>query len=321
MMRTRRAHLWAAGLLLLSGAILGVAGATAQVLPLSRDNVPKPSNLAEYIRDEQAAIILGKALFWDMQVGGDNVQACATCHFRAGADTRKKNQVSPGLLRVEFGPDEHGAPSAIPNPDHSFDGQGPNETLGLDDFPFRKLKDITNRESPIESDTNNVVSSAGVQYLIFGESGNPGPDPDGFYVGTGRRRGNVRRVEPRNTPTMINAVFNHRNFWDMRANNLFNGRNPFGASDPDAILYRADNPQSPVPVRVLIDNSSLASQAAGPPTNTTEMSSVGRTFPDVGRHLMRELGRRHRAERAAPPARAAPGAPARRPQRQRAGRA
>ena len=229
-----------------------------------------------------------------MQVGGDNVQACATCHFRAGADTRKKNQISPGLLRVEFGPDETGAPSAIPKPDHNFDGQGPNETLSLDDFPFRKLRDITNRESPIESDTNNVVSSAGVHYLIFEESGNPGPDPDGYYVGTGRRRGNVRRVEPRNTPTMINAVFNHRNFWDMRANNLFNGRNPFGASDPDAILYKADNPQSPVPVRVLIDNSSLASQAAGPPTNTTEMSSVGRTFPDVGRRLMRELGRRHR---------------------------
>ena len=249
MMRTRRARLWAVGLLLGSGAILGAVAARAQVPALSSVPVPKPSNLADYLRNEQAAIVLGKALFWDMQVGGDNVQACATCHFRAGADSRAKNQVSPGLLRVEFGPDENGAPSAIPKPDHNFDGQGPNETLTLEDFPFRKLQDITNRESPIESDTNNVTSSAGVHYLIFGESGNPGPDPDGFYVGTGRRRGNVRRVEPRNTPTMINAVFNHRNFWDMRAKNLFNGRNPFGASDPDAILYKADNPQSPVPVR------------------------------------------------------------------------
>ena len=38
----------------------------------------------------------------------------------------------------------------------------------------------------------------------------------------------VRRVEPRKSPTMINAVFNHRNFWDGRANNIFNGINPFG---------------------------------------------------------------------------------------------
>ena len=33
-----------------------------------------------------AAIQLGKALFWDMQVGSDGIQACATCHFRAGAE-------------------------------------------------------------------------------------------------------------------------------------------------------------------------------------------------------------------------------------------
>ena len=97
--------LWTAGFLLWLGAILGAGGATAQVPPLSRDNVPKPSTLAEYIRDEQAAIILGKALFWDMQVGGDNVQACATCHFRAGADTRKEEPGQPRSLarRVRVG--------------------------------------------------------------------------------------------------------------------------------------------------------------------------------------------------------------------------
>ena len=31
---------------------------------------------------------------------------------------------------------------------------------------------------------------------------------------------NTRRVEPRNAPTMINAVFNFANFWDGRANNI-----------------------------------------------------------------------------------------------------
>ena len=44
---------------------------------------------------------------------------------------------------------------------------------------------------------------------------------------------------------MINAVFNHRNFWDMRAQNLFNGVNPFGDRDPNAFLYSADDPSNP----------------------------------------------------------------------------
>jgi cytochrome c peroxidase len=294
MKRTRRAHLRAVGLLLWSGVFLGAGGATAQVLPLSSVQVPKPSTLADFIRDEKAAILLGKALFWDMQVGSDGVQACASCHFRAGADPRKKNQISPGLLRVVFGHDVQGNGTAEPAPDLDFDGQGPNDTLRLEDFPFTRFQVFTDRNSAIVLNNNNVVSSAGVHHAIFGQTGYPGPDPDHFYVGTGSRRANVRRVEPRNTPTMINAVFNFNNFWDGRASYFFNGRNPFGASDPDATLYRADDPQNPVPVKVLLDNASLASQASGPPTNDKEMSAFGRTFPDVGRSLMREIGRRHR---------------------------
>ena len=76
------------------GTILGAGDATGQVPPLSSVSVPRPANLGDFILNEQAARALGKALFWDMQVGSDGVQACATCHFRAGADTRKKNQVS-----------------------------------------------------------------------------------------------------------------------------------------------------------------------------------------------------------------------------------
>ena len=36
------------------------------------------------------ALALGKALFWDMQVGSDGLHACATCHFHAGADPRRE---------------------------------------------------------------------------------------------------------------------------------------------------------------------------------------------------------------------------------------
>lgn len=46
------------------------------------------------IINKEKAIILGKALFWDINVGSDGV-ACATCHFNAGADRRTKNQMAP----------------------------------------------------------------------------------------------------------------------------------------------------------------------------------------------------------------------------------
>ena len=57
----------------------------------------EPPTLADYVKDREAAILLGKALFWDMQVGSDGIVACASCHFHAGADNRFKNQLSPGL--------------------------------------------------------------------------------------------------------------------------------------------------------------------------------------------------------------------------------
>jgi cytochrome c peroxidase len=58
--------------------------------------VPLPEKLADFIKDRKAAVQLGKALFWDTQVGSDGVQACASCHFHAGADDRSKNALNPG---------------------------------------------------------------------------------------------------------------------------------------------------------------------------------------------------------------------------------
>src|SRR5262245_33573848 len=66
--------------------------------------VPGPTNLDEFVKDPFMALALGKALFWDMQVGSDGIQACASCHFRAGADPRSKNQVHPGAKSVFPGP-------------------------------------------------------------------------------------------------------------------------------------------------------------------------------------------------------------------------
>jgi len=50
----------------------------------------------------QWGLVLGKALFWDQQAGSDG-NACASCHFVAGADTRLKNQINPGFNDITRG--------------------------------------------------------------------------------------------------------------------------------------------------------------------------------------------------------------------------
>jgi cytochrome c peroxidase len=97
---------------------------------------------------------------------------------------------------------------------------------------------------------------------------------------------NVRKVEPRNTPTIINAVFNFDNFWDGRAKNIFNGVNPFGARDPNARIFKKNANGQDDPVTLRLKNSSLASQAVGPPLSDFEMSCGGRTFADNGRKVL-----------------------------------
>src|SRR3954447_2777973 len=54
------------------------------------------ADLVDYVNNLDAAIRLGKALFWEMQAGSDNKTACATCHFQAGQDGRTRNQFHPG---------------------------------------------------------------------------------------------------------------------------------------------------------------------------------------------------------------------------------
>ena len=121
---------------------------------------------------------------------------------------------------------------------------------------------------------------------------------------------NTRRVEPRNTPTVINAVFNHRQFWDGRAENVFNGVNHLGARDPERTVFRADDPRNPVEVRVALVNSSLASQAVAPIVSDLEMAAPGRTPQDVGADLTRRPPARWSTRLAQPaPAREAEGPP------------
>jgi len=235
--------------------------------------VPEPTDLATYVRNRKVAIALGKAFFWDMQVGSDGVQACASCHFRAGADPRSINQLNPG-----------GANNADP----TINMGGPNYRLKASDFPLHKLTDPTDRHSHVLRDSDDVVSSQGVhlQRFVRADRGAIKDEtvvvPDNVFSIDGI---NTRRSEPRNTPTVINAAFTLHNFWDRRARNIFNGVNPHGAGDAGARVLRATGPNHITPTVVRIDNASLASQAVGPPLSDREMGSLGRTFKDVGKRL------------------------------------
>lgn len=260
--------------------------------------VPEPSNLGEFVKNKTAAIVLGKSLFWDLQVGSNGNQSCASCHFHAGVDTRAKNQISPGLLRVTA--------SGEPNPDITFKAGGPNSVLLPADYPFHKLANPNDRSSQVLADTNDVAGSQGVSLTKFIDIV-PGsavdkvevqPDPIFNVKGI-----NVRQVTDRNTPSTVNAVFNFRNFWDGRAQNEFNGVNPFGSRDKAAFVLKAPTKQSPLQqVKISLKNSSLASQAVGPPLSSVEESATGRVFPDIGqkfgsikvKKLPRETGKKLR---------------------------
>jgi cytochrome c peroxidase len=236
--------------------------------------------------DKKAAIQLGKALFWDSNVGSDGM-ACASCHFHAGADRRIRNQLSPGLLHTN----SITGKSFEPLPSGGIGG--PNYVLKLSDFPLHQLSDPHNQNSTVLFTTDDVVSSSGTfksnfrnvhLYGHLDERCNSEPD-DIFHINDL----NSRQVQPRNAPSVINAAYNFRNFWDGRANNIFNGVSAFGKRDVDATVWVREGSGAVVKKFLRLRNSSLASQAVSPPLNTSEMSCSGRQFPYLGRKL---LGRR-----------------------------
>jgi cytochrome c peroxidase len=229
-------------------------------------SVPQLSDLNKYVSDQALLIALGKALFWDMQTGSDGRTACATCHFHAGADHRAQNQLA--------------------NPESPFNL---NHRLLVDNFPFRVLADVNDNRSTVLRDTTSIVGSAGLFRRLFREITPGDAFDDGIDTVDAPQFSlngiNVRRVTKRNTSTVINAVFNVRNFWDGRASNIFTGFTPFGDSDTrlNALVLSGDRL---VAERVRLDNASLASQAVGPPLNDVEMSYEGRTWPKLGRKIL-----------------------------------
>ncbi|WP_240342389.1 cytochrome-c peroxidase [Methylococcus sp. EFPC2] len=257
-------------------------------LPISLKNVPTPAvpGLLDgpdpIVVDKKTAVALGKALFWDTAVGSDGI-ACASCHFHAGADARTKNQLAPGGKST--------AASALSFETTVSGGLGgPNYRLKKSDFPFFQRANTFDTTSPIVFQSDDVVSSAGTFSGSFSSVPTDGSAADVcgraadavFHVGTT----GTRKVAPRNAPTVINAAFNHRNFWDGRANNVFNGSSPWGDRDPDAGVWVKLDKTTVQKQRLRLINASLASVAVAPPLNDTEMSCRQRSFKDLARKLL-----------------------------------
>ena len=212
--------------------------------------VPRPPDLARFVKNEAVAVQLGKALFWDQQVGSGGLTACASCHHAAGADPRAVNALHPGSNGIfEVGPR--------------------GSTLRADQFPIL---------------SDDVAGSQGVvdQLFVRIRLGSP--------LDQGLRRSNPifglhPQVTARNSPSVINAIFNRENFWDGRAKNVFNGRDPRGAG-VGATVLQARPGGVVVPVAIELVDSSAASQAVEPANHAVEMTWSGRRFPDLGKKLL-----------------------------------
>lgn len=266
-------------------------------------NPPRSPQLDEgagILKNKKWALVLGKALFFDQQVGSDG-QSCFSCHFSAGTDPRLKNQLTPGFTDITYGPNGDDTFGSIRSDTHTVPHgfmpsgalAGPNYTLKPADMPLHKLVDETDRESAIISTTNDRVSSQGSFDALFSKIDNLATfdsckraSADIFHVG----KWAARQVEPRNTPTTVNAVFNHRNFWDGRATNEYNGVGTFGErdiqGDPKKRLVVINGGGNLELTSLNVENASLASQAMSPPTSAREMSCDGRTFNDIGHKML-----------------------------------
>jgi cytochrome c peroxidase len=254
MLDLRRVAIRGLVLAVMSAPVWGQSGAPVHSLKSVR--VEKPTDYSRYVRDEKALVVLGKALFWDVQVSSDNRVACATCHFHAGADHRRQNQLSTAKDAVAL-----------------------NWPLAPGDFPFGVNFMASGHRAGSAGEFPREfhgVNASGAADSGTDRDGGSAPNIHGV---------SLRQVTRRNAPSVINSVFALRNFWDGRASDVFSGWTPFGESDPRShVLLDTDRGLVKIPVR--IGNASLASQAVGPPLDDGEMSYAGRSWPEIGRKML-----------------------------------
>ncbi len=142
----------------------------------------------------------------------------ATCHFTSGSDSslpfcqpdqpwlapRGRQRISRRRLQYVL-----------------FSFFSANHSLTASDFPLHQLSNIASSGSAVISDNNNIVGSQGVYKNIFNDvimgqaAEDQTPVPDVVFEiqdGSGNLV-NTRRSQQRNAPSVINAVFNYRNFF------------------------------------------------------------------------------------------------------------
>jgi cytochrome c peroxidase len=271
-----------------------LANDAAALVPSNENDYYKGATRAAKENARLAAAALGKALFWDMQVGSDSVQACASCHFNAGADNRTKNQTNPNHLGGDLTLQLHGGVqnSELVATDFPFqtaqDGPGINDVASSMGVRFRQFTDIKAPGAASFSSCSPPfpagVTAATCVSTLLPDDGNAVPDPIPLFQG-------LRRVEPRNTPTLFNADMNFDNFWDGRARHDFNGGSVFGASDPQHHVWVTTSAAGRLQAtRQIIRFVSLASLATGPALSEFEMSFAGRNWAKIGKKLLQGTG-------------------------------
>jgi cytochrome c peroxidase len=164
--------------------------------------VPIPQPIGGSIADVDAAVRLGKALFWDVQAGSDGLVACASCHFAAGTDTRRRNT-------IHAGPDLTFQAAAGPGATFVLQTFAGDDRVGSSGVLSRAFTSISSDLADPADVCQDVAPADPVQALFFAA--------------------NERLVTGRNAPTTVGAVFNRDNFWDGRARHDFNGLNPIGS--------------------------------------------------------------------------------------------
>jgi cytochrome c peroxidase len=227
------------------------------------------TNMDELVVDRDAAIQLGKALFWDMRVGSDGQTACATCHYAAGADSRQSE--TGGMRRGSMGVAKRILTSA------------PTTTADLE----RSTAWTTSGwEASCRREWGNAWASHCVTTPTVPSHLAPQDRPilEQCEKGGGAQ---ARMDTCKNSSTVIGASAMDRLFHDGSARGTFNGYDILGDDaeiDPIGTWRVVNRRLERVSVR--LPNSALASQAMGPPLNVGEMSWEGRRFYHIAKKLL-----------------------------------
>jgi len=284
----------------------------------SRDALLR-ADLTRFIADPEAAKLLGKLFFWDMQVGSDFRRieqhsdsamvgefigtACASCHYHFGADARDRHVTRIPLVAWDryYSPKPAGKHQSEPPRPLEF-GETVREydplKSAVQRVPFAWLE----AEAPLWT----IVGSQGVEPRQFAgiverhdgekrwkeECSCEFPATSGDYLNEHdmfmSQGKTVRQITSRNSPSVINSGFADRLFHDGRAESTFNGFSPFGDSDQAEVIHRREleGSERAVPVRIAIPHAALASQAVGPVLSEVEMSWEGRKWSDLADKLL-----------------------------------